>query len=211
MSNNHNDEESKYNYWNTRILYLTDETLDGQQSEYALAMVDQIVELNSRDNSAPILIVIKSGGGDCSLMASLIDIMHSVSAPIYTQALGDVASSAAIILAAGESGHRYVSPMSRVMIHEPWTVGLSGQLSDIEISRNELKMWRDLSHTLMAEYTGQPLKKLQVDMRKDKWFSAKECVAYGMADHACIAPFLTELHIKPQCECHNNKKSDKKS
>jgi ATP-dependent Clp protease protease subunit len=89
---------------------------------------------------------------------------------------------AAVLLAAGEKGHRYALPYARVMIHQPWG-GVQGQTSDIKIQAEEMLRVRSWLNDILADHTGQPLDRIELDTDRDKFLTAEEAVAYGIVDN----------------------------
>lgn len=203
-------EEQRYHYWNTRVLYLIDDILATDGDEYAVSFLDQLIELNSRDREKPILLVISSHGGSIATMGAILDYISAIEAPVHTQAVGDVASAASVLLSAGVKGCRYAAPSARIMIHEPWTAGIGGKFDEVNVEHNELKRCRAWYYDLISGFTGQTVKKLQSDMKRDKWFSASGAVDYGLADAVGLSPLLLQMPTPPPVDC-SAKSGQKKS
>ena len=116
-------------------------------------------------------------------MWSIIDTMNLIKPDVSTVCIGMAASAASLILANGAKGKRMILPHSEVMIHQPLiSGGLAGQASDIEIHSKHLIRTKDDLHQFMVDKTGQPLKKIEKDMDRDYYLSAKDSVEYGIVD-----------------------------
>jgi ATP-dependent Clp protease protease subunit len=116
-----------------------------------------------------------------SLMA-IYDTMHFIKPNVATYCMGQAASAAAVLLAAGTPGKRFALPHARVMIHQPHIGGLEGQASDIEIHAREIMRVRAEMNVLLAGHTGQSLEKIQTDTDRDFWMTADEALKYGIVD-----------------------------
>lgn len=146
-------------------------------------VVAQLLALSSMDPDDQINLYINSPGGSITDMSMIIDTMNHVQAPVSTMALGRAASSAAVILAAGEPGRRYALPSSRMLLHQPRIEGSGrGQASDIEIQAREIEYLREAMEVLLSKKTGQTLETIRKDLERDKFLSAQEAVEYGLID-----------------------------
>ena len=141
----------------------------------------QLLCLEAMDAERDIYIYINSPGGSYTAMTAIYDTMQYVKPAISTVCLGQAASAAAIILAAGTKGRRFMLPNSRVLIHQPYAEG-RGQGSDIEIQANELLRMRTSMEQVLAYHTGKDVKQIQNDIERDKILTAEEAVAYGLVD-----------------------------
>ena len=101
---------------------------------------------------------------------------------MQTLCLGQAASAAAILLAAGTPGKRLALPNSRILIHQPYTEGTGGQISDLEIQANEIFRMRELMETMLAEATGKSVEEISKDVDRDKILTAEQAVEYGLVD-----------------------------
>jgi ATP-dependent Clp protease protease subunit len=142
----------------------------------------QLLILEAQDDQTDITMYINSGGGSITAMTAIIDTMRYISPHVATVCLGQAASAAAVILAAGQPGKRAALPNSRVMIHQPATEGGPGQASDIQIQAQEISRMRDWLEVNLAEYTGQDIEQIKNDVDRDKFLTAQEAVAYGLID-----------------------------
>ncbi|MCL4838799.1 MAG: ATP-dependent Clp protease proteolytic subunit, partial [Thermoanaerobaculia bacterium] len=129
-----------------------------------------------------IQLYINSPGGSVSAGMAIYDTMQYVKPDVATFCIGQAASMAAVLLAAGTKGKRRVLPNSRVLIHQPLLYGLAGQQTEIEIHARELLKMRERIDEILAFHTGQAKDLIHVDTERDKILSAEEAVAYGIAD-----------------------------
>ncbi|WP_395728838.1 ClpP family protease [Nakamurella sp.] len=161
-----------------RIIYLGTEIDD----DVANVIVAQLLHLESDNPDAEIGLYINSPGGSMSAMTAIYDTMQFVRAPVATTCVGQAASAAAILLAAGAPGRRALLPHTRVLLHQPSTGGGQGQISDLALQARELLRVREQMERVLARHTGQELATLRRDTDRDKFFTADEAVAYGLAD-----------------------------
>ena len=161
-----------------RIIYLGTEIDD----DVANVVVAQLLHLESDNPDAEIGLYINSPGGSMSAMTAIYDTMQFVRAPVATTCVGQAASAAAILLAAGAAGRRALLPHTRVLLHQPSTGGGQGQISDLALQARELLRVREQMERVLARHTGQDLETLRRDTDRDKIFTADEAVAYGLAD-----------------------------
>lgn len=180
----------------TRIVYLGDAELASEM--HARILMDRIVRLSAEKHD-PILLVINSGGGSPFLATAMVDLFSALKAPVHTQVFGLSASAACITSACGRRGHRWVSPMSRVMMHQPWVMGVAGDTTQLEIEAEEMRTLRAAMTDLMATVTKKTSKsaraKLDRDMERDYWMSADEAVTYGLADHMGVHPLFAAISL----------------
>jgi len=141
----------------------------------------QLLFLESEDPEKEIYMYINSPGGSVTAGMAIYDTMQYISAPVATLCMGQAASMGALLLGAGEAGMRYSLPHSRIMIHQPLG-GTQGQATDINIHAKEILRLRDELNSIMAEHTGQSLKKISVDTERDFFMSSKEALEYGLID-----------------------------
>jgi ATP-dependent Clp protease, protease subunit len=144
-------------------------------------IMGQLLFLEGEDSDKEINLYINSPGGDMVALFGILDTMNFISAPVSTTCIGQAASAAAIVLAAGEKGRRFVLPNSRVLLHQPHG-GAQGQSSDIEIQVREMVELRDRMVDVLARATGQPREKLAVDLDRDYILRGEDAVAYGVVD-----------------------------
>ncbi|MCX5655601.1 MAG: ATP-dependent Clp endopeptidase proteolytic subunit ClpP [Planctomycetota bacterium] len=144
-------------------------------------IIAQLLFLQNENADAEISIYINSPGGVITSGMAIYDTMQFVGCSVATYCLGQAASMGAILLAAGTKGKRYVLPNSRIMIHQPLG-GARGTATDINIQAEEILRMRSRLNEILAKHTGQPLAKIEEDVDRDRFMSAEETVAYGLAD-----------------------------
>jgi ATP-dependent Clp protease protease subunit len=141
----------------------------------------QLLCLESMDPDRDISIYINSPGGSYTAMTAIYDTMQFIKPDITTVCLGQAASAAAVLLAAGAPGKRYALPHARVLIHQPYTEG-GGQGTDIEIQANELLRMRTEMEGILSKHTGRTLEQVEKDIERDKILTAETAVEYGIVD-----------------------------
>jgi len=161
-----------------RIIFLGTPISD----DIANAVMAQLLCLESMDPDRDIQIYINSPGGSFTALTAIYDTMRFVKPDIQTVCLGQAASAAAILLAAGAPGKRLALPNSRILIHQPYTEGTYGQASDIEIQANEILRMRELLEKMIAEHTGKDVEQVSRDIDRDKILTADAAVEYGLID-----------------------------
>ena len=142
----------------------------------------QLLHLESEDPDKDISIYINSPGGEITGLFAIYDTMQFVKCEVSTICLGQAASAAAVLLAAGAPGKRYALPNSRILIHQPYTEGTGGQISDLEIQANEIIRMRTLLEEMIANATGQSTEDVSRDIERDKILTAEQAVQYGLID-----------------------------
>ena len=165
-----------------RIVFLGSEVMD----DAANIIIAQMLFLESEDPEKDITLYINSPGGVISAGLAIYDTMQHVKCPVATVCVGQAASMAAVLLAAGTKGRRLALPNSRVMIHQPMG-GARGQATDIEIQAKEILRMRDLLEGILAEHTGQTKEKIGRDTDRDFVLSATEAMEYGIIDEVISA------------------------
>jgi len=160
-----------------RIIFIGSE-IDQPTSNSVIA---QLLFLEAKAPDKEIQIYINSLGGSVSDGLAIYDTMQYVRPPISTISVGISASIAAIILTAGAKGKRFALPNSRILLHQP-SGGVKGVASDIEIHADEIVKIRERLNNILAEHTGQPIKKIKTDTDRDFWMSAKQALEYGIID-----------------------------
>ena len=150
--------------------------------DIANAVMAQLLCLQSMDPERPISIYLNSPGGSFTALTAIYDTMRYIKPDVQTVCLGQAASAAAVLLAAGTKGKRLALPNSRILIHQPATEGGYGQSSDLEIQAKEILRIRSLMEGMLAEATGQDVEKVSRDIERDKYLTAEEAVEYGIVD-----------------------------
>jgi ATP-dependent Clp protease, protease subunit len=155
--------------------------------DVANIVIGQILLLDSENPEKDITLYINSPGGSVYDGLAIYDTMQFVRSPISTVCIGQAASMASFLLAAGEKGKRYVLPHARVMIHQSMG-GTRGQAIDIEIYAKELKRMERMMNERFSEHTGQSIEKIEKDVDRDFYMGAEETVAYGICDRVISTP-----------------------
>ncbi|MBO0707562.1 MAG: ATP-dependent Clp protease proteolytic subunit [Candidatus Dormibacteraeota bacterium] len=145
-------------------------------------VIAQLLFLQADDPEKDISIYINSPGGDVTGALAIYDAMQHVSAPVSTLNAGIAASGASLILAGGSPGRRYALPHSQVVIHQPWSPGVQGQASDIEIAAREILRQRALFVDVYAQHTGQPKERIERDLERDYYLTPEAARDYGLID-----------------------------
>ncbi len=144
-------------------------------------IVAQLLLLDSENSEKDIMLYINSPGGSVTAGFAIYDTMQHIRADVSTICLGQAASMGAFLLSSGAKGKRLALPHSRVLIHQPLG-GAQGQATDIEIQANEILRIKKSLNSILADNTGQPLKKIEKDTDRDYIMTAQEAVEYGMID-----------------------------
>lgn len=165
-----------------RIIFLGVQIDDASADD----VMAQLLTLESLDPERDISIYINSPGGSYTAMTAIYDTMQFVKPDIQTVCLGQAASAAAVLLAAGTAGKRFALPHARILIHQPYTEG-GGQGSDIEIQANEILRMRAEMEGIFAKHTGRTTEQISKDIERDKILTADMAVEYGIVDQV-IAP-----------------------
>jgi len=160
-----------------RIIFLPGEINDAR----ANALVMQLLYLQSENRRKDIHFYINSPGGSVSATLAIYDTMQILSCPVATYCVGLAASGGAVLLAGGAKEKRFALPNAKVMIHQPYG-NVGGQVSDIEIQADEILKTRDVLNQILAEHTGQPLKRIAKDTDRDFYMNAGEAKQYGVVD-----------------------------
>ncbi|KAK0586838.1 hypothetical protein LWI29_013182 [Acer saccharum] len=173
--------------WNAlyreRVLFIG-QNVDEEFSNQLLATM---LYLDSLDDSKRIYLYINGPGGDLTPCLAIYDTMQSLKSPIGTQCVGYAYNLAAFLLVAGEKGHRFAMPLSRIALQSP-AGAARGQADDIRNEANELIRIKDYLYGELAKKTGQPLEKINQDLRRMKRFNAEEALEYGLIDRIVRPP-----------------------
>ena len=144
-------------------------------------IVAQLLFLDADDPDRDVYLYINSPGGSVYAGLAIYDTMNHLRAPVSTFCVGMAASMGALLLAAGDKGKRNALPNARIMLHQP-SSGYQGTAADIEIAAKEILGTRERLNRILAETTGQKLRKINADVDRDRWMSAEEAVTYGLVD-----------------------------
>jgi ATP-dependent Clp protease protease subunit len=142
----------------------------------------QLIHLESENPDKDINLYINSPGGDITSLFAIYDTMQFIRNDIATICLGQAASAAAVLLAAGTKGKRLALPHSRILLHQPYGQTGYGQVSDLELAAKEILRMRDLLEEILAKHTGQPLDRVHTDTDRDFVMESNEALEYGIID-----------------------------
>jgi ATP-dependent Clp protease protease subunit len=171
-----------------RIVFLGT-PIDDQVANLVMA---QLLHLESEDPDKDINLYINSPGGDITSLFAVYDTMKYIRPDCSTIVMGQAASAAAVVLAAGTKGKRFALPHSRILIHQPHG-GAQGQAVDIEIQAKEILRYRRLLDEILAEHTGQPLEKIQKDTDRDFIMTSEQAKEYGIIDDVIASRKVAKL------------------
>jgi ATP-dependent Clp protease protease subunit len=172
-------ESNPYNkLFEERIIFLGVQIDDASAND----VMAQLLTLESMDPDRDISIYINSPGGSFTALTAIYDTMQFVKPDIQTICMGQAASAAAVILAAGTKGKRFALANSRILIHQPAVAEGGGQASDVEIQANEILRMRELLEKMIAEHTGKDVEQVSHDIERDKILTAEQAVEYGLID-----------------------------
>ena len=145
-------------------------------------MIAQLIALEGMDTDRTISLYINSPGGSLTAMTAIYDTMQFIKPDVETTCVGQAASAAAILLAAGSPGKRAALPHSRIVIHQPHTEGGYGQTSDMEIQANEIIRQREEMEEILARHSGRSVEQVRKDIERDRFLTAAEAREYGLID-----------------------------
>jgi ATP-dependent Clp protease protease subunit len=171
-----------------RIIFLGVQVDDASADD----VMAQLIVLESQDPERDIIMYINSPGGSFTALTAIYDTMQFIRPDIQTVCMGQAASAAAVILAAGTAKKRFALPNSRILIHQPYSEG-GGSGSDIEIQAREILRMRSLLETLLARHSGRSPEQVKEDIERDKILTAEEAVEYGLIDEVIQSRKLTSL------------------
>lgn len=166
-----------------RIVFLG----SGVNDDVANVVVAQLLFLEAEDPERDIYMYINSPGGDVYAGLAIYDTMQHLRAPISTFCIGMAASMGAILLSAGEPGHRHALPNSRIMIHQP-SGGTRGTAADMEIAAKEILHIRRRLNEILAKHTGKTVEQVRDDADRDRYLSPTQAVEYGLIDEVLEGP-----------------------
>ncbi|MDI6861454.1 MAG: ATP-dependent Clp endopeptidase proteolytic subunit ClpP [Caldisericia bacterium] len=160
-----------------RIIFLGTEIND----QVANAIIAELLFLEAEDPERDINLYINSPGGEVTAGLAIYDTMQFIKAPVSTICVGQAASMAAVLLAAGAKNKRFALPNTRILIHQPWG-GVQGQAKDIEIVAREIIRVKNKINEILSKHTGQPLEKIEKDTDRDYYMTSYEAKEYGIID-----------------------------
>jgi len=161
-----------------RIVFLGSQITD----EVANCVIAQLLFLQSEDSKADVHLYINSPGGSITAGLAIYDTMQFINCDVATYCVGQAASMAAILLAAGSPGKRRALPNSRIMIHQPMA-GVEGSAEDILIHAREFIKIKERMNRILLKHTGRPMEVIERDTDRDRFMSAEEALEYGLIDH----------------------------
>jgi ATP-dependent Clp protease, protease subunit len=161
-----------------RIIFLGVQVDDASAND----VMAQLLTLESMDPDRDIQIYINSPGGSFTALTAIYDTIQFVKPDVQTICMGQAASAAAVLLAAGTPGKRLALPNARILIHQPALEGSGGQASDVEIIANEVLRMRALLEELIAKHTGRDIELVRKDIERDKILTAQQAKEYGLVD-----------------------------
>ncbi len=170
-----------------RILFLWGEI--GPSSAGGVIM--RLLELQAKDAGRDVNLYINSPGGSVDDTLAIYDTMEFLNCDVATYCVGQAASGAALILAAGAKGKRFALPHSKVMIHQPWG-GVTGQASDIQIQAEEILKAKRMLNEILSEHTGRSVEQIEEETERDRYMTPTEAKDYGIVDE-----ILTAAEAKP--------------
>lgn len=156
-------------------------------------IIAQMLFLAAEDPQRDISLYVNSPGGSISSGLAILDTMRFVEPDIVTICVGQAASMAAVLLAAGTKGKRYSLPHSRILIHQPSMSGLAGQAADIDIYAREILRMREMLNQMLAESTGQSVERIARDVDRDYIMDPEQALAYGMIDRVITSRELAPV------------------
>ncbi len=168
-----------------RIIFLGSQVDD----DIANRLCAQILLLAAEDPTKDISLYINSPGGSISAGMAIYDTMVLAPCDVATYAMGMAASMGEFLLAAGAKGKRYALPHARILMHQPLG-GITGGAADIAIQAEQFALIKKEMFRLNAEFTGQPIERIEADSDRDRWFTAQEALEYGFVDH-----IITRAHV----------------
>jgi len=148
-------------------------------------IVAQLLFLESQDPDKEIHFYINSPGGLITAGLAIYDTMRYIKAPVCTYCVGQAASMAAVLLAAGTKGKRYALPHARILIHQPLGA-FQGQATEVEIQAREILRLKHAINEILAQHTGQPIEKIEEDTERDFYMTSEDALKYGIIDKVII-------------------------
>jgi ATP-dependent Clp protease protease subunit len=162
-----------------RIIFLGS-AIDDHVASLTIA---QLIFLEAEDSEKDIHMYINSPGGSVTSGLAIYDTMKFIKPDVATICVGMAASMGAVLLAGGAAGKRSSLPHSKIMIHQPWTQGIGGQVTDVEIHAKELRKTRDTLYTILSNHTGKSTEQITKDCDRDYFLAAEEAKEYKLIDN----------------------------
>jgi ATP-dependent Clp protease protease subunit len=149
-------------------------------------VIQQMLYLQYENRNQEIHFYINSPGGSVTATLAIYDTMQFLECPIATYCMGMAASGAAILLASGTKGKRFALPHAKVMIHQPWSQGIGGQASDVEIEMREIVKEKRRLNEILASHTGRTVEEIEVETERNRYFTAQEAKDFGLVDDVLV-------------------------
>src|SRR5437588_3690106 len=149
-------------------------------------VIQQLLYLQYENKTQDIHFYINSPGGSVTATLAIYDCMQFLECPVNTYCMGMAASGAAILLAAGTAGKRFCLPNAKVMMHQPWSQGIGGQASDVEIEMKEILKMKKILNEILAKHTGKPLDQIEAETERNRYFTAQEAKEFGLVDDVLV-------------------------
>jgi ATP-dependent Clp protease, protease subunit len=144
--------------------------------------IQKLLFLQYENRNQDIHFYINSPGGSVTATLAIYDTMQFLECPVATYCMGMAASGAAILLASGTKGKRFCLPHAKVMIHQPWSQGIGGQASDVEIEMKEILKEKRRLNEILARHTGRPMEQIEAETERNRYFNAQEAKEFGLVD-----------------------------
>jgi len=154
-------------------------------------VIQQLLYLQYENRNQDIHFYINSPGGSVTATLAIYDTMQFLECPINTYCMGIAASGAAVLLAAGTKGKRFALPHAKVMIHQPWSQGIGGQASDVEIEMREILKEKKRLNEILAHHAGRPLSDIEAETERNRYFTSQEAKEFGLVDEV-LAKMVSE-------------------
>jgi ATP-dependent Clp protease, protease subunit len=148
----------------------------------ASLVIQQMLYLQYENRTQEIHFYINSPGGSVTATLAIYDTMQFLECPVATYCMGIAASGAAILLAAGTKTKRFALPHSKVMVHQPWSRGIRGQASDVEIEMKEMLKEKEILNDILSRHTGRSMEQIEAETERNRYFTANEAKEFGLVD-----------------------------
>ena len=155
--------------------------------DVASLVIAQMLFLEAENPERDVHLYINSPGGSVTAGLAIYDTMQHIKPDVATYCVGQAASMAAVLLASGKAGKRTALPNARILIHQPWTQGMGGQATDIEIHAKEILYLRERLNEILSRHTKQPIEVIRRDTERDFFLGAEDAVKYGLVDKVLVS------------------------
>ncbi|HVB77467.1 MAG TPA: ATP-dependent Clp endopeptidase proteolytic subunit ClpP [Candidatus Nitrosotalea sp.] len=165
--------------------------------QVANLVIAQLLFLQSEDPEREIAVYVNSPGGGVTAGLAIYDTMQYIRPTVSTICIGMAYSMGAVLLAGGADGHRFALPHANILIHQPWSGGIQGQASDIQIHAQEILRTREVLNGILAKHCHQPLERVQQDTERDYFLTPEQAKAYGLIDDIITSPEMAMEKATP--------------